>query len=998
MKHFFSKAIFASILFSLTMSGMAQERRYNDSWGKQGISIVSESKGAMTLNYSVTEFEMIAKNRDQSGEVHISLPNHFLPNDAGMPDLPGSGQYIAIPQGAEAKLAIKNFRTEIIENVDLAPAAPIPFDKEEEPEQVEKNMEVYSKNAFFPAEPVVISEKTSVRGVDAVILGVTPFQYNPVTKELKVYRDIEIELTFEGGNGIVGEERLRSPHFDPILRNIFLNHTTITEVDYEKRYRNSKEMEGCEYLIVIPNDPEWRPYAEQIREWRTKQGIITKVMSLEEIGQTSADGLRTFFHDAYNNWDIPPVAVLLMADYGSNATNRITAHTVFHSYYYGNAITDNKYADINNDNLPEMVFARMAAEDTAQLAVMTSKMLDYEANPPTEADFYHKPITALGWQTVRWFQICSEVVGGFWRQQGKEPVRINAIYEGTPGSVWSTAQNTAQVVNYFGQNGLGYLPASPTELGEWSGGTAQMVVDAVNEGAFALQHRDHGYLQGWGEPDFSVSHINQMNNVGKLTYVFSINCETGMFDNSTACLAERFHRHTYNGENAGAVGVLAPTQVSYSFVNDCFVWGVYDLMQPDFMDYGANATVQGYEGNWMPAFGNVNGKYFLQQSAWPYNADNKIITYQMFTAHSGAFLRLFTEVPQELEIVAPTEIMMGTTEIEIGAPEGTTVACTIGDIIIAVATATEPPFMLELPVIDSLTTITLTATKQNFYRYTTTIEVIGEFPKPLNLNAKVELANHVVLTWETPESKDLIPTGYNIYRNDVLLDGCPIKEEQTFIDTVAANGSYTYYLTALYGANFDYESDPTEPISITIDGMCMPMETFNVEIVPADSSRMITWEAPDYEGVALLGYNVYREEEQLNEELIASDVFEYLDEEELEPGDYCYLVAVVYEDCEEPLFAPEHICIEVMEPEGIYGVEAEQWAQVYPNPAHSQITVVAENMKRITIFNVAGQLVKEIECNNSSITISVSDIEAGVYLLQINADAKTIVKRISIIR
>ena len=59
------------------------------------------------------------------------------------------------------------------------------------------------------------------------------------------------------------------------------------------------------------------------------------------------------------------------------------------------------------------------------------------------ANFYDNPITALGWQTERWFQICSETVGGFWKNvQGKNPVRINEIYCGTPGSPWSTATNT----------------------------------------------------------------------------------------------------------------------------------------------------------------------------------------------------------------------------------------------------------------------------------------------------------------------------------------------------------------------------------------------------------------------------------------------------------------------------------------------------------------------------------------------------------------------------
>ena len=49
------------------------------------------------------------------------------------------------------------------------------------------------------------------------MLGITPFQYNPVTKELIVYRDIKVEVEFIGGNGHFGADSFRSRWWDPIL-------------------------------------------------------------------------------------------------------------------------------------------------------------------------------------------------------------------------------------------------------------------------------------------------------------------------------------------------------------------------------------------------------------------------------------------------------------------------------------------------------------------------------------------------------------------------------------------------------------------------------------------------------------------------------------------------------------------------------------------------------------------------------------------------------------
>ena len=614
-----------------------------------------------------------------------------------------------------------------IQNVDLLPAAPIKFDTDDSPNTYERNANIYNRDAFFPGQPVTISEPFSMRGVQTVAVTVVPYQYNPVTKELRVYDDLQFDIRFEGGNGEFGETRLRSPYWDPILMQNLANYNQLPEIDYDARMQEwvNNRPQGCEYLIVIPNNENFRQYANQLCEYRIKQGIITEVKSLSDMGCTSTAQMKAYFHNAYSTWDIPPVAVLLLGDHNTNMSMGIPAEYTYHSQDYGNCITDNGYADVTGDNLPEMAFSRLVAANANEAQMMVSKQLEYEfTNPNMNASTYDQPITALGWQTQRWFQICSEVVGGYWRLHGKHPVRINAIYEGVPGSSWSSNQNTYMVVNYFGPNGMGYIPANPSELGGWTGGTASQVVQAVNNGCMLLQHRDHGYYQGWGEPDFSTSNVYQMNNVGKMTFVNTINCQTGTFDYSTGCLIEAFMRRTYNNQNAGAVGCIGPTQTSYSFVNDAYAWGMYDQFDPGFMpDYGPYAE---YEGNWRPAFGNVAGKYFLQQSSWPYNPNNKAITHKMFTAHCDAFLTLYTQVPTTMNVTHPAQISSATTNINVTAPQGAVIALTRNNNILAVATATGGNQSISFPAQPSNTNITIVATKQDRLRYVGNIHVISE--------------------------------------------------------------------------------------------------------------------------------------------------------------------------------------------------------------------------------------------------------------------------------
>ncbi len=729
MKHILRTLPIAILLLAaMALTAQTRDFTFSNNAQREGLSVEQNTRSGLSMRHSLKQLHILnITDNGYTGDVIQGGTGISLPANEGEPNLPSFSRFVAIPNGANAHIEMGYRSMTTIANVDLLPAAPIKFDTDDSPNTYEKNLSIYNRNAFFPEQPVTISEPFSLRGVQTVAITVAPYQYNPVTKELRVYDDMEFDVRFDGGNGEFGDTRLRSPYWDPILMQNLANYNQLPSIDYEARMQEwvNNRPTGCEYLIVIPNNEGFRQYAEQLRDFRIQQGILTEVKSLSDMGCTTTNEMKSYFHNAYNTWDIPPVAVLLLGDHNTNMSVGIPAEYTYHSQNYGNCITDNGYADVTGDLLPEMAFSRLVAANVNEAQMMVSKQLEYEyTNPNLDASSYEHPITALGWQTERWFQICSEVVGGYWRNQGKDPVRINAIYSGYPGNQWSSNQNTYMVVNYFGPNGLGYIPATPSELGGWTGGTAAQVVNAVNSGCMLLQHRDHGYYQGWGEPDFSNSHVTQMNNVGKMTFVNTINCQTGTFDHTPECLIEAFMRRTSGGQNAGAVGCIGPTQTSYSFVNDAYAWGMYDQYDPQFMpDYGPYAS---YEGNWRPAFGNVAGKYFLQQSSWPYNVNNKAITHKMFTAHCDAFLTLYTVVPTAMNVSHPSQISASTTSVNVSAPQGAVIALTRNNNILAVATATGSSQIITFPAQPSNSNITIVATKQDKLRYVGTIHVISE--------------------------------------------------------------------------------------------------------------------------------------------------------------------------------------------------------------------------------------------------------------------------------
>jgi len=702
----YSVLILSALCLSLPAVGQ-EEAAFNNNWGDPGFNLVSQSPKGVEIVYSVpyVGFDEVAVGGETMTKV--MLPGAFLPNNAGAPDLPGVSRYIALPRGAAATIEILGVRKRAYPDMDVLPAAPIPKETDDTPPVYEKDPAIYGVDAFYPAAPVMISEQKRLRGVDVVILGITPFAYNPVQKELVVYTDIRIKVSFKGGTGLFGEERLRSRFFEPLLEQHLVNYGSLPAVDFSARAARGAKAGECDYMIFIPDDTDFQTWAETVRDFRVKQGISTEIYNIASIGGT-ATAIESAIDTAYNTWANPPVAVLMLGDYPDMPAKTWSSY----------CLSDNIYADVDGDDLPDLNIARITAHGSADLDIMINKFIDYERTPPTNSSFYQNPVCAGGWQTERWFILCTEIVHGYMTNiLGKTPVREYAIYSGSPGSTWSTNQNTYMLVNYFGPSGLGYIPATPAHLNDW-GANATRLNNDLNSGAFWLMHRDHGYELGWGEPDYNVNDLTGLHNQD-LPFVLSINCCTGEYNyNSGDCFSEAFQRMNY-----GALGVIAASGVSYSFVNDTFVFGIHDSMWPDFdPGYGGSTG----DHNLLPGFGQMSGKWYLQASSWPYNTQHKVYTHHLFHIFGDAFTQVFSEAPQSAGVSHAPTINVDDTSFSVTAAAGTTIALTLPDgTILGVADGTGSPVSVPVdPTPQTPGTMYVTVTGPNYQRYEADVFII----------------------------------------------------------------------------------------------------------------------------------------------------------------------------------------------------------------------------------------------------------------------------------
>ncbi len=679
------------------------------------MNIISETNSSVELSFHLegADFEDFLLNGETYQNIVIS--GVFLPADPGKPNLPGFSRSVAIPQGADAYIEILEVEYEVFEHIVPSPAPVIPNENDDSPLYYPKDLVIYNGTSLYPNEILIISDPWKIRGVDVVTFSLIPFQWDPVTENIKVYTKVKFRIIFQGGNGHFGEDRLRSRNWDRIIKSSVINGNSLPDINYSKRLlnANSEGRDNAEFVIIVPDDSSFISWADSIKRYRTEEGIITEVFTLTDIGGTSASQIESWIDNAYNTWSIPPEAVLLLSDFPNSGENYgIT------SPFYNGYVADNVYADVlYNDYLPEIVFGRITAQDWSSLNTLIMKDINYERNPTLDYSFYDNPLSACGYQTDRWFQLCAEVISGFWEHSlGKTTTRVYAIYSGTPvvGGAWSTAVNTSTVVNYFAA--LGYITTTIPAGIDWTGTGADMI-NAISNGTFVVQHRDHGNETGWGEPDFGIHSINQLtNSPPELPFVFSTNCLTGKYNSTNEVFAERFHRR----EETGCIGINAASEVSFSFVNDIYVWGMYDYFWSQFdPGYGVSAYHDA-----KPAWAMVYGKIYLNLSSWYYNSSAKRATYNLFHHHGDPYMRLFTELPSYIAVYHPSALVAGETQFPVLASDGSFIALIVGEEIIGRAEGADTTVNVPISPQSSGSIVKVVVTKQNCYRYIDEIDVV----------------------------------------------------------------------------------------------------------------------------------------------------------------------------------------------------------------------------------------------------------------------------------
>ncbi|MCM1531242.1 MAG: C25 family cysteine peptidase [Ruminococcus flavefaciens] len=516
----------------------------------------------------------------------------------------------------------------------------------------------------YPETPVGEECIQTYRGKGILNVRISPILYNIVTGKTRAFTHIKYVVNFmdkgEPSRVLSGGDR---PAHSIAVDDNFLSNTLLNASNEGSRKATaSTRLNQQDYLII--SVPEYESAVKRFAEWKKLMGFNVHILIRSN---WTAATVKSEVQKVYNE-NAHLYFMLIIGDHEDVPTNFLSHSSSSGADSPASHITDLPYAcmDGESDVLPDLYMGRLSVSSPSEADIVINKVIDYERNPVTAASFYGTGVNCSFFEDGRILNVkkdgyadnrfvqTSEDVRNYLMTKGKSVTRI--YY--TPSDVTPTHWNKGEYS--YGEP----LPQELLKPGFAWNGNADDILRAVNQGAFYVLHHDHGLPSMWEHPQFTIEDIGGLSNGNKLPVVFSINCETGKFDNKE-CFAEAFLRKA----NGGCVAIFGSTMLSKIKLNDVLIGGMFDAIWPN---PGLRIVLPTYKSTGTTPAPTYRLGQILQQGlsrvSEVYGATNEVrCCREMYHCFGDPSMRIYTEQPTNFSGVA---VNRGTNRVAVTLPGG----------------------------------------------------------------------------------------------------------------------------------------------------------------------------------------------------------------------------------------------------------------------------------------------------------------------------------------
>jgi len=471
------------------------------------LKVINQKGKQLNLRFELSNYQKNEVFTEKGNAIIFSIENYSHLQKVGAPLLPKYSESIIIPDKSVMTYRINDSKYIEIKDVLIAPSKGIVTrDKNIDDIPYEFGKE-YNQDKFYPENIIELGSPYILRDHRGLVVNIQPFQYNPVTKVLRVYSELSFDILEDkskaSSENIFSrtKERLLNSEFNELYKSHFIN--------YKQNVKYTALSDEGNMLVIAPE--KYITEMEPFIQWKKQKGIEVELVEWSTIG-SSATQLKEFVSNYYNTKDL--CYLLLVGDAEDIPSLSKSGDS---DAAYGHISGDDSYA--------EVFVGRFSAETEEQVQTQVERTIYYERDITTDAEWLTKGI-------------------GIASNEGKKG-------DGDDGETDIQHMNNIRTdLLNFGYSSVDqtYDPgASPTD-----------VSNTLNDGACVINYVGHGSDYSWVTSGFSTTNVNNLTNENKLPFIFDVACVNGNFHGQT-CFAESWLRATKNDNPTGAVAIIAST-------------------------------------------------------------------------------------------------------------------------------------------------------------------------------------------------------------------------------------------------------------------------------------------------------------------------------------------------------------------------------------------------------------------------------------------------------
>lgn len=472
------------------------------------IDVLQDDAASTVLHFEFGALQRRAVKVDGAEYTSVTMPGAINGLEAGSPSLPRVTRSVIIPDMASMDVTVLDGEFYEIYDVDIVPSKGSIL-RTIEPSAVPYTFgKVYEQDAFWPAEPATGGEAYILRSKRGLAVTLNPVQYNPMTRTLRVYRNMTVAID-NVGRGQRNLQPVANKHdggspFHTIYSSHFVN--------YHRDLRGDPFNEEGSMLVIAAD--QFMANMDPFVDHKNSIGIATTLVPLSSVG-SSWSQIHSYIGTVYNSTDL--VYVLLVGD-----AAHIPASTS------AGGLSDPNYSkQAGSDNYPDLLIGRFSCNNSAQIDTQVERTITYEAEQWTTKDEY---LHAAGASS-------NQGPGDNGELDHEHMAIIGDVYLDWIASDWTQESDPSGSMSNF--------------ISKWNAGLGH------------IQYTGHGWQQGWSNgAAVGNSEVNSLTNTTMLPYIVTVGCVVGEY-NTGDCFSEVTQWATHNGMPTGAIAHYGSTINQY---------------------------------------------------------------------------------------------------------------------------------------------------------------------------------------------------------------------------------------------------------------------------------------------------------------------------------------------------------------------------------------------------------------------------------------------------